>query len=59
MKNKIDFAAFGMKRMEIWKDFHVIAADSTYLHVAQHQKHESSEFDRDLSALNANMKLWS
>lgn len=29
VKNKIDFAAFGMKRMEIWKDFHVITADIT------------------------------
>lgn len=27
---------FWDERMEIWKDFHVITADSTYLHVAQH-----------------------
>lgn len=46
-----------MKKMEIWKDFNVITAESTYVHVAQHQKHKSSEFNYDLSALNANMKL--
>lgn len=49
-ENKMHFSAFGMKKMAIWKDFHVITADSTYLHVTQHEKHESSEFDYDLSA---------
>lgn len=46
-----------MKEMEILKGFHVVMADSTYLHVAQTLEARELQIDDVLSALNANANL--
>lgn len=46
-----------MKEMEIFKGFHVVTADSTYLRVAQTLEAREPRIDDVLSALNANANL--